>query len=113
MTGSWRAGLADPFDAKVHPVLAVGQPDDLVELELGLDTAQLGPLLANVDRNRFLGEDMATAVGAEDAYFRIDHFARLAAPAHPVVTPIVPGTSSQPEFLLAPSSLTLYSPYSG
>jgi len=93
MTRSRCAGFAYPLDAKVHSVLAIGQADDLVEVERGLYTAQLGPLLANVDRNRFLGEDLATATGAEDAHGHLDLFARLAASAHPVgYLPVVQGT---------------------
>src|SRR5580658_1578127 len=82
MTRSRCPGFADPLDAKVHSVLAIGQADDLVEVEPDLYTAQLGSLLANVHRSRFLGEDLTTAAGAEDTHRHLDLFARLAAPAH-------------------------------
>ena len=80
------AGFAYPLDAKVHSILAIGQADDLAEVEPDLYTAQLDPLLANVDRNHFLGEDLATAVGAEDAHGGLNLFARLTASPHPVGT---------------------------
>jgi len=79
------AGLAHPLDAKVNSVRAIGQTNDLVEVECRVDAAQLRSISADVDRNRFVGEDLATAVGAEDAHLRLDLFARLTAPAHPVV----------------------------
>jgi hypothetical protein len=86
------ARFADPLDAKVNSVLFKGQTDDLVEVESGLDTAQLDPLLANVDRNRFLGENLALAVHPEDAHWHLDLFARLVAPTH-AVAPVVQGKS--------------------
>jgi len=82
MTRSRCPGFAYPLDAEVYSVLAIGQADDLVDVEPNWYTAQLGPLQANIDRRRFLGEDLATAVGAEDTHGHLNLFARLAAPAH-------------------------------
>ncbi len=82
----WRPRVAYPLDPKMHSVLAIRQTDNIVKVDPRLDAAQLGPVLANVDGNRFLGEDSATAVGAEDPHLRLDLFARLAASAHPVTS---------------------------
>ena len=76
------ARLAYPLNAKVGSVLAIGQTDDFVEIELGFHTAQLDSVLANIDRHRLSGEHPATAVRAKDSHRCLDLFARLATPAH-------------------------------
>jgi hypothetical protein len=83
MTRLGCAGFSYPLDAKMHSVAAIGQADDLVEFELGFYASQGDAFTADVDRNRFLGEHLATAVGAEDSYRHLDIMAKLATFTHP------------------------------
>src|SRR5271163_4433208 len=82
MSGFGCAGFTDPLDAKVNSVLAVRQTDNFVEIERRFDTAQLDSLLADVDGDCLLGENLAAAAGAEDAHRHLLLFARIAASAH-------------------------------
>jgi hypothetical protein len=72
-------------------VVAIGQPDYFFEVEPSLDAAQLSSVLADVDRNGFLGEDSTIAVGTKDSHLRLDLFGsrRL-----PMLTSVVPGKTA-------------------
>src|SRR5580700_151342 len=82
VAGFGGSGGADPLDTEVDTIAAAGYADDLVEAEFGADAGKFGAGPADVDGGDLLGEDLAVAVGAENAYRDLDLLAGLGALAH-------------------------------
>src|SRR5581483_1298233 len=74
--------LADPFDAEVGLVLPVGEPDDLIYVDLRLHTGELGAAVADVHRRHSFGKDPALLIRAKNPHRKLNSLARLAALTH-------------------------------